>query len=208
MLRPVLLQWGLAAVLLGWVTLSASAEPCAGQPERGSCLRAIYEQPIAQWPKPTIMGDGPWQELAPLPTRAEWLAQGTYSPQRAALGETLFLDPKLSRSGQIACASCHEPSENFADGRRFSFGHDRLVGRRNSPSVTTVALLGPFFWDGRSKTLEEQSMHPIEDPLEMAFTVPELLERLNADGSYVAEFAAVFGAGYSLTHFQTNLLVL
>src|SRR5690606_17176573 len=103
---------------------------------------------------------------------------------------------------------------NFADGRRFSFGHDRLVGRRNSLVVTTVAVLGPFFCYGRSKTLVEQSMHPIEDPLEMAFTVPELLERLNADGSYVAEFAAVFGAGpitreqlgLALADFQRSLL--
>lgn len=212
---PRSLPYRVALFLLTCCTLSASAEPCSEQPEQqASCLRALYEQPVAQWPKPTIMGDGLWQELAPLPTSAEWLAQGKFGSQRAQLGEKLFLDPKLSRSGQIACASCHEPSESFADGRRFSFGHDRLVGRRNSPSVTTSALLGPFFWDGRSKTLEEQSMHPIEDPLEMAFSVPELLERLNADGAYVEEFATVFGdapitreqLGLALADFQRSLL--
>lgn len=201
-----LLQRGIAALLLGCLAPIASADPCsdlAGQPLT-SCLRAVYEQPMTRWPKPIIMGDGPWQELAPLPTHAEWLAQGKFDPQRAQLGEKLFLDPQLSRSGQIACASCHEPSENFADGRRFSFGHDRLVGRRNSPSVTTSALLGPFFWDGRSKTLEEQSLHPIEDPVEMAFNVPELLQRLNADAVYAREFAAVYGGG-PITQQQLSL---
>ena len=215
MTRFILSRCAAALVLLGSSLLASAAKPCADQAEQQlSCLRAIYEQPISQWPEPTIMGDGPWQELAPLPTHAEWRAQGAYQPQRAQLGERLFMDPVLSRSGQIACASCHEPSEGFADGRRFPFGHDRRVGRRNSPSVATAALLGPFFWDGRSMTLEEQSMHPIEDPLEMAFSVPELLERLNADESYPAAFAAVFDdgpvtreqLGLALADYQRSLL--
>ncbi|WP_022960887.1 cytochrome-c peroxidase [Halopseudomonas pelagia] len=215
MCRSRLLRCGVAVMLLN-LPLTASAEPCAELRDQqfAQCLRTLYEQDIKQWPQPIIMGGGPWQELAPLPTRAEWLAQGQYDPQRARLGEQLFMDPQLSRSGQIACASCHEPSESFADGRRFSFGHDRLIGRRNSPAITTSALLGPFFWDGRSKTLEEQSMHPIEDPIEMAFSVSEALARLNADGQYPAAFAAVYGPGpitqaqlaLALADFQRSLL--
>lgn len=184
----------LCAILLCSLSVAANADTCLDTPGevRGSCLRSLYEKPRKLWPAPIIMGDGQWRELDALPTHAEWRAKGAYNSQRAILGKQLFLDPLLSRSRQIACASCHEPSEQFADGRRFSFGHDRLQGRRNSPSVATSALLGPFFWDGRAKTLEEQSMHPIEDPVEMAFSVTELLERLNDHAHYPKQFAEVF----------------
>ena len=38
-------------------------------------------------------------------------------------------------------------------------------------------------------------MHPIIDPLEMAFDIPQLLQRLNADAAYREQFAQIFGAG-------------
>ena len=157
-----------------------------------ACLREAYSRPPAHWPAPQVDAGVAWQELGPLPERAPSPAHNPYTEQKAALGRTLFFDPRLSRSGQIACASCHEPDLAFADGRRVSFGHDRAAGRRNAPSVVTSGLAGHLFWDGRANSLEMQALMPVVDPKEMAFTVEELVARLRASADYPARFAAVF----------------
>jgi len=161
-------------------------------PDTPECLRLVYTQPIEQWPAPHIDEGAIWQELAALPPTPPEPADNPASAEKIALGERLFHDPKLSRSGQIACASCHEPDLGWADGRRVSFGHDRQRGRRNAPGVLMSAWAEPLFWDGRAATLEEQALMPIEDPLEMAFTLPELEQRLNHETDYPELFAAVF----------------
>ncbi|MBD8904984.1 tryptophan tryptophylquinone biosynthesis enzyme MauG, partial [Methylobacterium bullatum] len=38
------------------------------------------------------------------------------------LGRTLFFDPVLSRSRSISCATCHEPSRHWGDGRMRGIG--------------------------------------------------------------------------------------
>ncbi|MVV51799.1 cytochrome-c peroxidase [Pseudomonas sp. PB120] len=130
--------------------------------------------------------------MAPLPARAPSPSDNPFTEAKAVLGERLFNDPKLSRSGQIACASCHEPDEAFADGRRVSFGHDRQTGRRNAPSVVMSGFTRHLFWDGRSPSLEAQAVVPIADHVEMAFTTDELLTRLNNDAEYPKLFEQTF----------------
>lgn len=208
-------------ILLGLPQVQAREPDCRTTllqrlPDAGvyACLRQVYSQPRAEWPAPQVDADVPWEELAPLPTVAPAPAANPASAAKVALGERLFFDPRLSRSGQIACASCHEPDLAFADGRRVSFGHDRQAGRRNAPSVVTSSLTRQPFWDGRAKSLEAQALMPIVDPLEMAFSLEELLARLNADEDYREAFAAVFAAapidagqlGQALASYQRSLL--
>lgn len=157
-----------------------------------ACLREAYSRPPAHWPAPQVDAGVAWQELGPLPERAPSPAHNPYTEQKAALGRTLFFDPRLSRSGQIACASCHEPDLAFADGRRVSFGHGRAPGRRNAPSVVTSGLTPQLFWDGRADSLETQALMPVVDPAEMAFSVDELVARLRASADYPALFAVAF----------------
>ena len=160
-----------------------------------TCIAQQYRQPVAQWPAPQVDADVQWQEMAALPAHAPAPPGNPFSDAKAALGKKLFNDPRLSRSGQIACASCHEADMAFADGRRVSFGHDRQSGRRNAPSLVMSGYSPALFWDGRGGSLEQQAMHPIIDPLEMAFDIPQLLQRLNADAAYREQFAQIFGAG-------------
>ncbi len=162
-----------------------------GEPDY-ACLRQAYSGPSDQWPAPHVDPDVQWKELGPLPERTPSPADNPFTEEKARLGEELFFDPKLSRSGQIACASCHEPDLAFTDGRKVSFGHDRLAGRRNSQSIAMSGFAEPLFWDGRAATLEAQALRPIEDPLEMAFSLPELLERLNDSADYRQRFELVF----------------
>ncbi len=178
-------------------------EPCANPAmplaEVEACIAALYRQPIAQWPAPRIDADVQWQEMGPLPERATSPADNPFSEAKSTLGQRLFNDPKLSRSGQIACASCHEPDEAFADGRRVSFGHDRQSGKRNAPSVVMAGFTAHPFWDGRASSLEDQALMPVEDHVEMAFTTAELLTRLNAGSEYPALFRQTFETAGPIT---------
>jgi len=157
------------------------------------CLRRVYARPIAEWPAPTVDAGATWQELAPLPDAAPAPADNPQTPDKIALGKRLFEDPRLSRSGQIACASCHDRQLGWGDGRSVSFGHDRQAGKRNASNVSMAGFASPLFWDGRAATLEAQALHPIQDSTEMAFAPRELEKRLNRETDYPAAFAQVFG---------------
>jgi cytochrome c peroxidase len=167
--------------------------PAPGKAERwdGACLRALYSSPSTRWPAPEVEPGVAWKELAPLPSPVD-PPDNPSTPAKVALGRRLFFDPILSKSRQLACASCHDPNLGWADGRRLSFGHGRQSGRRNAPSVATSAHVAPLFWDGRSATLEAQALHPIADPIEMGFSAQGAVHRLRRDASYRADFAAVF----------------
>src|SRR5258708_28620381 len=56
-------------------------------------------------------------------------------PARAALGQKLFFDARLSADGTVACATCHNPARAFTDGRPTSIGIHGRVGQRNAPTV-------------------------------------------------------------------------
>jgi len=87
--------------------------------------------------------------------------------EKVALGRRLFLDPRLSRDGTIACMTCHNPARAFTDGRSVAVGISGRQGRRNVPTLVNRAWGRLFFWDGRVRTLEEQVLRPIQDPNEM-----------------------------------------
>lgn len=185
-----------AVLLLGGTGGPAPARstPCPdvlpARPD-GACLRVLYNGPSTDWPAPNVDTGVVWQELAPLPSAVD-PAENPSTPAKVALGRRLFFDPVLSKSRQLACASCHDPDLGWADGRRVSFGHGRQSGRRNAPSVATSAYVAPLFWDGRATTLEQQALHPIADPVEMGFTTQGAVRRLRRDASYRHAFNAVF----------------
>src|ERR1700734_4213858 len=39
-----------------------------------------------------------------------------YTPQKARLGHMLYNDPRLSDTGTLSCASCHNPGFAYGDG--------------------------------------------------------------------------------------------
>lgn len=102
-----------------------------------------------------------------LQTLAEVPAENPQSPEKIALGQKLFFDPRLSVDGTVACASCHNPDRAFTDGRPTSVGVYGRVGQRNAPTVLNALYNEAQFWDGRAKTLEDQAAFPIFNPSEM-----------------------------------------
>lgn len=97
---------------------------------------------------------------------------------KVELGRKLFHDRRLSRSGTIACASCHDPERAFSDSRPLAVGVFGRVGRRHAPALINRGYGRSFFWDGRIATLEEQVLKPIQDPNEMDLTLEEASSRV------------------------------
>lgn len=109
------------------------------------------------------------------------------------LGKLLFFDSLLSRGNQISCASCHKPEFAFSDNTALSFGVDSAKGTRNTPSAMNLSSRSFHFWDGRVETLEEQASGPIENPVEMAIPLSEVVRRLNKHEQYRSFFISIFG---------------
>ena len=109
------------------------------------------------------------------------------------LGELLFNDSLLSRGNQVSCSSCHKAQYAFADNTPVSFGVDSSKGGRNTPSAMNLVGHNFYFWDGRSETLEDQTVGPIENPVEMDIPLSEVVRRLNAHPQYRQFFVSLFG---------------
>lgn len=113
---------------------------------------------------------------------------------KAGLGKLLFFDPILSASRTVSCATCHKPSFAFADTSAVSRGFKNRKGTRNTPTAMNVLLQTSFFWDGRAKTLEEQALAPIENPVEMNLPIEQALLRLQKDSKYNELFKKIFNS--------------
>lgn len=158
-------------------------------------LRKLYSSGDAsKWPKPILdpESEPDFSEIGHLP-EVKFPEDNPYSDEKALLGKTLFFDPRLSRSNQIACASCHDPELNWGDGRTFSFGHDRQLGTRNAMSILNVVYAKSLFWDGRAQSLEEQSQMPIQDEKEMSEHIDIAAGKIAKIKGYEALFEKAFG---------------
>jgi cytochrome c peroxidase len=103
------------------------------------------------------------QRTAPPAAPAENLS----TAEKVALGKQLFFDPRLSGDNQMSCATCHLPEKAFTDGLPRARGAQGRELSRNTPGLLNVGFYESYFWDGRSATLEEQALVPIESAEEM-----------------------------------------
>lgn len=112
----------------------------------------------------------------------------------ATLGRVLFYDRSLSRSGTIACASCHIQKFAFSDPSQFSVGHDGRKTTRQSMSLVNLkySLASAFFWDQRATGLPQQVLMPIENDVEMGHSLVKLVSQLQADPLYSPLFDSAF----------------
>jgi cytochrome c peroxidase len=92
---------------------------------------------------------------------------------------------------------CHLPPARQGVRRRPppSEGAKGKTLKRNTPSLLNVGFYSTFGWDGRAKTLEEQSLLPIQAADEMNQDLARLEKQLGAVPGYARQFRAVFGTG-------------
>src|SRR3954468_11040593 len=66
-------------------------------------------------------------------------ADNAITSARLELGKKLFYDKRLSRTGEVSCASCHKQELAFADPRPVSSGVHGRTGTRNAPPLINLA---------------------------------------------------------------------
>ena len=111
------------------------------------------------------------------------------------LGKKLFFDPRLSRTNDVSCGTCHQPFSAFAQiEHSVSHGVEERLGTRNSPALFNLNWHSSFFWDGGVNHLEVQPINPIQNPVEMDETLENVIAKLRTDGDYKARFKNVFGS--------------
>jgi cytochrome c peroxidase len=101
--------------------------------------------------------------------------------ERIRLGKMLFYSTELSRTRTVSCASCHDPSRAFTDGRTTSVGVEDRVGTRNAPSLANVGYLPYFMREGGVPTLEMQVLVPVQEHHEFDMNMLDVVERLRQD---------------------------
>ena len=112
---------------------------------------------------------------------------------KVELGRLLYFDPRLSKSQQISCNTCHKLDAFGVDNEATSAGHRGQRGARNSPSVYNAAFHIAQFWDGRAADVEEQAKRPGLNPVEMAMSDPdEVLTMLRSIPGYAPLFVQAF----------------
>lgn len=142
------------------------------------------------------------------PPALDWDAIATLSPMDAApadptnavaddegaaeLGQRLFFDTALSSDGSVSCATCHDPEQGFADGRRLAEGIG--VAGRNAPTVLNTAWNRWFFWDGRADTAWMQALGPLENPVEHGTNRVAAVRAVHDSDTLAPAFEAIFGA--------------
>ena len=145
------------------------------------------------------------------------IAAGEPIATREDLGAALFSDTNLSLNRTQACATCHAPTNGFADPRDNGFEHPvanavslgddgKSIGDRNAPTASYARFspkfhrdseghyVGGQFWDGRADELEDQAAGPPLNALEMGMPdKASIVERLRENPAYISAFKSIFG---------------
>ncbi|MGM0435322.1 MAG: cytochrome-c peroxidase [Pseudomonadota bacterium] len=144
---------------------------------------------------PAVAGDGYGDyrdRFEPLPALPPIPEDNSLTPEKVKLGKMLFFEPRISSSGVISCATCHNPALGWTDRIPRATGHEGQVGKRNTPTVLNSGFLDAQFWDGRAEDLEEQALGPIEADVEMAMDLDEAIDRLEGFDVYRTLFDEAF----------------
>ena len=118
--------------------------------------------------------DGPEPDPILLDAMIAYMNEFDFLPNRALLpdgrlvedaskaakrGEVLFRRP-FAQMDDRSCATCHDPSNQFLDGRQHDIGSTRrsgvytLDGALDTPTLLNVKFTAPYFHDGSLDTLE------------------------------------------------------
>ncbi len=128
------------------------------------------------------------------------------SSKKIELGRLLFHDVRLSHNDQVSCASCHSLKHGGTDRQQVSSGVHGRKGQINSPSVFNSSLNFRQFWNGRSDSLLSQIDGPINNPLEMNSSWPEVLSKLQRDPFYIELFNHAFKTGLNIINIKTAIV--
>ncbi|MDH5324815.1 MAG: c-type cytochrome [Gammaproteobacteria bacterium] len=152
-----------------------------------------YYQPLPE--QPMIPGDNPLNAAS------------------IRLGKKLFYDTALSPEHTHSCNSCHNLLTGGDDDQAVSQGVNGKYSKRSAPGLWNIGLQTVLFWDGRAKTLEQQSLEHIPAANILNMKMKRLSKRLQNMPEYVSLFKQAFNKPISpktiaqaLAGFQRSLM--
>ncbi|MFV8224380.1 cytochrome-c peroxidase [Christiangramia aquimixticola] len=116
-----------------------------------------------------------------------------FTDAQIALGEKLFFDKKLSKKGNMSCATCHVPELSYSSGLTLDKDNEGFFLERNTPTLINVVFQKNFFWDGRSENLIDQISSVFINSKEFNIGVHSFSEELLKDPVYEEMFINAFG---------------
>jgi cytochrome c peroxidase len=141
---------------------------------------------------PSALARAHWRLKYIRPASTPFPADNLYSNDRELLGKMLFFDPRLSQSGSIACANCHNPGFSWGDGLAKGVGTGMKQLGRRSPTILNAAWSDLLFWDGRADSLEMQALGPIASQREMNMPLDAMVKVLQV----IPEYKILFDRAY------------
>lgn len=159
-------------------------------------LLAFLAGAAAAAPSPTTYD---WQLPRGFPTPAV-PADNPMSAAKVALGRRLFFEPRLSVTGHFSCASCHDATLSFTDGKARATGALGDTLPRGAMALVNVAYNISFGWtQPGAHSLEAQMRQPLFNthPVELGLTGREnatVTALAATDPGYASAFAAAFPA--------------
>ncbi len=112
-------------------------------------------------------------------------------PAAAQLGHQIFFDQRLSSTGTVSCATCHQPDNYFNDQLALAVGVSQAT--RNTMGLLGAAYSPWYFWDGRKDSLWSQALAPIENPLEHDSSRSQVAHLVSSTTEYRQQYQALFG---------------
>ncbi|WP_455375408.1 cytochrome-c peroxidase [Kaarinaea lacus] len=165
---------------------------------------------------PTQVIGAAFDYLQPLPANPLVPENNPLTDEKIALGKKLFYDKRLSASNTLSCNDCHNLNTGGDNNQALAIGDSGKSTRRNPPTLLNIGLQTVLYWDGRSKTLEEQTIDHLKDPQIMGnIDTKALINRLSKDSGYVKSFMNTFKSAHgvqmkniakALASFQRSLM--
>jgi cytochrome c peroxidase len=161
--------------LWGLITLACGAVFAQAPPPS-----ALFEWHLPRgFPTPSVPTDNPMSEA------------------KVDLGGRLFSETRLSVTGQYSCASCHDPSKGYADGRSLAVGAKGDTLAHSSMPLINVAYNISYGWTKPElQSLEAQMLEPLlnDHPVELGLAgrQSEVTGLLATEPDYRAAFGAAF----------------
>jgi cytochrome c peroxidase len=163
-----------ALAALMLVAACAAPEPKSGPPPRLSALPAV-----------TAPADNP------------------ITPEKIALGKQLFFDTRLSGSGKMSCENCHYRDRGWAVPEPLSRRDDGKMNTRHTPTLYSVAFLTLWYWDGRSATMEAQTLAAWRN--QMGADPDKIAAILNGIPAYRSAFNSIYNMDANGTNIVKSL---
>ena len=134
--------------------------------------------------------------LQTLPAKPPVPLNNPMTASKSALGKQLFFDRSLlGTNSLLSCNSCHNLKQGGDDNKALSLGQGGQKTLRSAPSLWNIGFQTVLYWDGRSTSLEAQTLDHLRNPTISTWpNIGELVQALGKSSHYRQAFSKAFPA--------------